>query len=379
MKNIKISKKLFILGSVAILVEAITTGVAAWTYVKGSSKSIDGTVNVLERSFGFSVEGHITYGSLSGATTMDSTPTTFTIIPTSPYRVPSDKKYIHVTNATIDSYDSTTGTLVLSNATGNVSINAYCPIKKGELISFSLGNASPSSGTQDVYRVIKDAEGSKASENEYESVVEVVAMYQTTSSQQWNYNTSSYSSSATTNYTYSGSLIDTYLNTTWYGTLSANAKKAIVSNNITQYKYDYNSSSYNATTHASYASYPGTVFGTMTRNVYALDVQDIELYFGGSTSSSGTFSNSQVQTMLNNSSNTEWLRSAYGFEESSSYYDFKVWAVAGGNTRYLRNYPAVYYNRNNSSWMSNSIAVRPAFKINLTEISSWERCIGTLS
>lgn len=130
MKNIKISKKLFILGSVAILVEAITTGVATWSYTRSSSKSIDGTVNVLDRSFGFSVEGHVQYGSLTGATIMDSTPTTFTITPNSSYRLPSDKKYIHVTNATIDSYNSTTGTLVLSNATGDVSINAYCQIKK---------------------------------------------------------------------------------------------------------------------------------------------------------------------------------------------------------------------------------------------------------
>lgn len=259
------------------------------------------------------------------------------------------------------------------------------PNQEGELISFSLGNASPSSGTQDVYRVIKDAEGSNASENEYESVVEVVAMYQTTSSQQWNYNTSSYSSSATANYTYNGSLIDTYLNTTWYGTLSANAKKAIVSNNITQYKYDYNSSSYNATTHASYASYPGTTFGTMTRNVYALDIQDIEFYFGGSTSSSGTFTTSQVQTMLNNSSNNEWLRSAQGFNKQTvstncTRYRYFVWNV-NGSSGYLYNYITAYCNVEGTykRWYSFSYAVRPAFKINLTEISSWGRYTGTLS
>ena len=166
----------------------------------------------------------------------------------------------------------------------------------------SLGNATPTWGTQDQYRVLK-IDG---------SIAEVMAMYQISSSRKWNYDTSSYSSTATANYTYNGSLLDTYLNTTWYATLSSDAKNAIVAKTIKQNKCDSNFSSYNATTHASYATYPGTVFGTMSRNVYALDIEDIEEYFGGSSSSIGTYSTDDIKTMFGSPSTTEWLRSARG-------------------------------------------------------------------
>ena len=38
---------------------------------------------------------------------------------------------------------------------------------------------------------------------------------------------------------YEGSTLDTYLNTTWYNTLSSEAKNAIVPENVTQYCYQY--------------------------------------------------------------------------------------------------------------------------------------------
>lgn len=233
----------------------------------------------------------------------------------------------------------------------------------------SLGNATPTWGTQDQYRVLK-IDG---------SIAEVMAMYQISSSRKWNYDTSSYSSTATANYTYNGSLLDTYLNTTWYATLSSDAKNAIVAKTIKQNKCDSNFSSYNATTHASYATYPGTVFGTMSRNVYALDIEDIEEYFGGSSSSIGTYSTDDIKTMFGSPSTTEWLRSARGFYQSSNsritYYYFLVWAV--DSSGYLDSYSSAYYyvsTTGNSFWYSYSCAVRPAFQVDLSKLEGkWSK------
>ena len=269
---------------------------------------------------------------------MDSTPTTFTITPNSSYRLPSDKKYIHVTNATIDSYNSTTGTLVLSNATGDVSINAYCPIKKGELILMDVGNSSTTK-----FRVVKDAIGSETSDEEYETVVEVLSMED------------NLTSTFGTNNTYSDSTLDTYCNSTYYNTLSTTAKSAIVAKSIIQYKYSNVSSAYNSSTHASYASYPGSSVDIITKNVYALDVQDIELYFGGSNSSKGSFSTTELLTMFWNTTSSKstfpWLRSA------TASYTTNVWGVRGS------------FGDVNYAYVRNSYVVRPAFQVDLSKIS----------
>jgi hypothetical protein len=44
---------------------------------------------------------------------------------------------------------------------------------------------------------------------------------------------------STTAQKYEGSTLDTYLNTTWYNTLSSEAKNAIVPENVVQYCYKY--------------------------------------------------------------------------------------------------------------------------------------------
>ena len=82
---------------------------------------------------------------------------------------------------------------------------------------------------------------------------------------------------------YSGSQLDTYLNSTYYNALPDDVKNAIVDKHIIQYEYESNPSVYDANTHASYADYSTKkqkeVVGL--RKVYALDVEDIENYFGG--------------------------------------------------------------------------------------------------
>ena len=251
-----------------------------------------------------------------------------------------------------------------TNGTINIADRTFVSYpSKGDLITMSLGNATPTWGTQDQYRVLK-IDG---------SIAEVMAMYQISSSRKWNYDTSSYSSSATANYTYNGSLLDTYLNTTWYATLSSDAKNAIVAKTIKQNKCDYNSSSYNATTHASYATYPGTVFGTMSRNVYALDIEDIEEYFGGSSSSAGTYSTDDIKTMFGSPSTTEWLRSARGFYQGNFYYNFYVWAVYSSG--YLDYYDSAFYSTYHLEfWGSDSYAVRPAFQVDLSKLEGkWSK------
>lgn len=209
---------------------------------------------------------------------------------------------------------------------------------KGQLITMDIGNGSKQ------YRVMKMTGKTTAL---------CVAMYEANTSRQFH---------ASSN-VYSGSALDTYLNTTFYNTLSTTAKEAIVATNINQYKYTYNSSVYNATTHASYANYSTKVLvaNVGNRNIFALDVEDIEEYFGGTAGSAssktqGTFSTANIWTLFWNTTakpstvTYPWLRSAY-----AAYSDY-VWFVDG-----VDGY--VYSNR-----VSVSSAARPAFTIDLSKI-----------
>lgn len=78
----------------------------------------------------------------------------------------------------------------------------------------SLGNATPAAGTNNQYRVL----------NISGTVAEVVAMFDISTSQKF----------SSSSQTYSGSLLDTALNTTWYNTLSTTAKAAIVDKTFKQ-------------------------------------------------------------------------------------------------------------------------------------------------
>ena len=214
--------------------------------------------------------------------------------------------------------------------------------EKGDLITMDLGDTTSKYGTLHQYRVLK-VDGNNA---------EVVAMYEPTTSQTFG------SSQA-----YSGSSLDTYLNTTWYNTLSEKAKAAIVDNEITQYKYSSGSVS---DTHRSYATYSSkAVYASgLTRHIYALDVEDIEMYFGGtggsaSAKTQGTFTTSDLMTLFYKSTSTIsgkylWLRSA-----DADYSDY-CWYVTGSSG----------YVYNNSYYIGN--AVRPAFIIDLSKIE-WSK------
>lgn len=156
--------------------------------------------------------------------------------------------------------------------------------------------------------------------------------------------------------TYSGSKVDVALNTTFYNSLSWNMKDAIVDTNIIQYQYRSNSAVYNVDTHASYADYSTKSIKEVvgSRHIYALDVEDIEEYFGG------VFSQSDIWYLFWNTRGIPaaatpewyiWLRSdvtnaAYGAIFNVSPRD--------GN---ISSQPTTVYQN-----------IRPAFQIDLSQI-----------
>lgn len=208
---------------------------------------------------------------------------------------------------------------------------------KGDLITMNLNGANR------LYRVLKVVD---------ETVVEVLTM--------WDLVESNVFSTLNDN-VYDGSRLDKRLNTTWYDNLLSAAKAAIVPKNINQYKYSFSRKAYNETTHASYADYASKRLKTNVGNryVYALDVEDIEMYFGGTGGSAGsitagTFSTTDISQMfwnkrLTTSSKTIWLRSASG-------YSTDAWCVVGEAHALGTDSVEAYH------------AVRGAFQIDLSKI-----------
>ena len=96
-------------------------------------------------------------------------------------------------------------------------------VNKGDLIYLDVdGNGDK------LYRVLK-CKG---------DVAKVVAMYDNLTSK-YNETSTTTDFNGTTAQKYEGSTLDTYLNTTWYNTLSSEAKNAIVPENVVQYCYKY--------------------------------------------------------------------------------------------------------------------------------------------
>ena len=134
---------------------------------------------------------------------------------------------------------------------------------------------------------------------------------------------------------YEGSTLDTYLNTTWYNTLSSEAKNAIVPENVIQYCYKYydqpntpNTPTYTYQYQYNWsdsdyenANNVGNV-AVGNRNVFALDLKDIFDYFG-----KVCITSDELMIMFWNSttkvSKYPWLRSSFAGNRSTA------WAVAG--------------------------------------------------
>ena len=178
-------------------------------------------------------------------------------------------------------------------------------VPKGSLVKMNLD------GTERQYRVLS-VNG---------NVCKVMGM--------WDDFTSKYNETSTTTtfgsitaQKYEGSTLDTYLNTTWYNTLSTEAKNAIVPENVVQYCYQYynepNTPNTPTYTYQYQYNWSGSDYknadnvGNVTvgnRNVFVLDLKDIFDYIG-----KVCITSDELMTMFWNSttkvSKYLWLRSS---------------------------------------------------------------------
>ena len=216
---------------------------------------------------------------------------------------------------------------------------------KGDIIKMNLD------GTDRQYRVL----------NVNGNVCKVLGMFDDFTSK-YNETSTTTTFGSTTAQKYEGSTLDTYLNTTWYNTLSTEAKNAIVPENVVQYCYQYYDEPNTPNTPTYTYQYQFNWFdsdyenadnvGNVTvgeRNVFALDLKDIFDYFG-----KVCITSNELMTLFFNQTTTvskcPWLRSSDA--DASNY----VWSVFG-SSGYLR------YNN-----VLNSNVVRPALNIDLSKI-----------
>lgn len=219
------------------------------------------------------------------------------------------------------------------------------PPAKGSIVKMNLD------GTERQYRVLS-VNG---------NVCKVLGM--------WDDFTSAYNSTSTTTtfgsttaQKYEGSTLDTYLNTTWYNTLSTEAKNAIVPENVVQYCYNYydQPNTPNTPTYTYQYQYDwsnsnydnaddvgNVVVGN--RNVFALDLKDIFDYIG-----KVYITSDELMTMFWNSttkvSKFLWLRSSFAVRSISAWF-----VVGGGGYLYPSDVPASY-------------VVRPALNLDMSKI-----------
>ena len=195
------------------------------------------------------------------------------------------------------------------------------------------------------------------------TVAEVIGMYIASSSQLFN------TTGASVVFTggkrgikYQGSKLDTYLNETFFNTLSETMRKAIVPKTINQDMWSYSNTAPSSGTyyHQTYNSnnryYYDSDYGTAevgSRNVYALSVRDILDYLG--VSANGDFTDTDIWQMFWNSSTNAsgslWLRSAFYSNSDMAFYIF-------GHSGYF-----------DGAFLNNNLYVRPAFQIDLSKIA----------
>ena len=200
-------------------------------------------------------------------------------------------------------------------------------------------------------------------------VAKVVAMYDTL--------TGAYNSTSTTTtmgslavQRYEGSILDTYLNTTWYNTLTSATKAAIVPESVVcdawywdntgdpDYTGTYGSS-VPGTSNYTISKYAGGILNIGNRNVFALGVQDVIDYLNDSNvqvDTTAILRNVNIWKMfwndeVSHSGKYLWLRSSNaGISDSAWFVD-----GVGGTLAYG------YY-------VTDSFVVRPALNLNLNQI-----------
>lgn len=218
-------------------------------------------------------------------------------------------------------------------------------VPKGSLVKMNLD------GTERQYRVLS-VNG---------NVCKIMGMWDDFTSK-YNETSATTTFGSTTAQKYEGSTLDTYLNTTWYNTLSTEAKNAIVPENVIQYCYQYydQPNTPNTPTYTYQYQYNWSDsdydnadnVGNVTvgnRNVFALDLKDIFDYFG-----KVCITSDELMTLFWNSttkvSKFLWLRSSSA--DSSN----RAWRVDGDRGNLL-DYDVDF-----------SRVVRPALNLNLNQI-----------
>ena len=225
-------------------------------------------------------------------------------------------------------------------------IPSFEPPVKGSIVKMNLD------GTERQYRVLS-VNG---------NICKILGM--------WDDFTSAYNSTSTTTtfgsttaQKYEGSTLDTYLNTTWYNTLTSAAKAAIVPENVVQYCYQYydEPNTPNTPTYTYQYQYNwsdsdyenANDVGNVTvgnRNVFALDLKDIFDYFD-----KVCITSNELMTLFWNStakvSKYLWLRSSRA--DSSDY----AWGVYGG-----------YGSLGSGDLVYDSLVVRPALNLDMSKI-----------
>lgn len=262
-----------------------------------------------------------------------------TIVNGTAYEVKGGKCLV---NGTV--YDIKKGRTLIGGTGYDIMFKLPMPVK-GDIITMNLD------GTERQYRVLS-VNG---------NVCKVFGMWDDFKSV---YNSTSITTSfgSTTAQKYEGSTLDTYLNTTWYNTLSSAAKAAIVPENVVQYCYKYynDPNTPNTPTYTYQYQYNwsdsnydnadnvgNVVVGN--RNVFALDLKDIFDYMG-----KVCITSDELMTMFWNSttkvSKHSWLRS------SSAGYPSYAWYVFGA------------YGTLRSNDVTSSRVVRPALNLDMSKI-----------
>lgn len=217
--------------------------------------------------------------------------------------------------------------------------------KKGSIINMNLD------GTERQYRVLS-VNG---------NVCKVLGMWDDSTSK-YNETSTTTTFGSTTAQKYEGSILDTYLNTTWYNTLSSEAKNAIVPENVVQYCYQYhdrpNTPNTPTYTYQYQCNWDNSDYenannvGNVTvgeRNVFALDLKDIFDYIG-----KVCITSDELMTMFWNSTTKvpkyPWLRS------SDAGNSLGAWNVGGGD--------GFLY----GDVVTDSSVVRPALNLDMSKI-----------
>ena len=223
---------------------------------------------------------------------------------------------------------------------------------KGDLITMNLD------GTERQYRVLS-VNG---------NVAKVMAMYDTLTSVYNSTNTTTTMGSLAVQ-KYEGSTLDTYLNTTWYNTLTSATKAAIVPENVVCDAWYFNNSgdpdytgtygtSVPGTWNYTISKYAGGTLNIGNRNIFALGVQDVIDYLNDSSvqvDTTAILRNVNIWKMfwndeVSHSGKYLWLRS------SDAGYSSYAWFARG-------DYGCLVGND-----VLNSFIVRPALNLNLNQV-----------